>query len=148
MKDMVPKKPKSAIEPTGGKHPRAEFGDVDYGQQKPSWLLGSLDLDGPWGWHSVTEKDLVSEVLPKLKNFESMNWTEILNRNSHEVRVSEICKDAQSRLDAISNADIESLISLHLTGQKRVLGIRFGGALKILWWDPEHKVYPSAKKHT
>lgn len=44
--------------------------------------------------------------------------------------------------------DVDDLYQLHVTGPKRVWGIRFGPYLKLLWWDPDHQVYPVRKRHT
>lgn len=77
-----------------------------------------------------------------------MKWSEILNRNSHAVPISKICPEAQGRLKELKQDDVDELISLRLTGKKRVWGIRDQNILKILWWDPEHTVCPSLKRHT
>jgi hypothetical protein len=46
-----------------------------------------LDLNGPWGWLNIKLKDLLVEVVDKLKNFESMTWGEIeRNKKSHLIR--------------------------------------------------------------
>ena len=44
--------------------------------------------------------------------------------------------------------DNETLISLRLKGRQRVWGIRILSVLNLLWWDPEHEVFHSEKKHT
>lgn len=77
-----------------------------------------------------------------------MYWKEILNRNSHEVSINQISKEAQKRLQELHQDDIENLVSLRLTEPKRIWGIKSGNTLKWLWWDPEHTVYPSNLKHT
>jgi len=113
-----------------------------------SWHIGSIDLDGDWAWSNVDSGNFISEILPKVKNFETMQWSEILNRNNHEIQVSQICRDAQKRLAEIKKDDTETLISLRLSGKERIWGIRYKNILKIIWWDPNHSVYPSDKKHT
>ena len=116
--------------------------------QKPVWHIGALDVDGPWGWN-VIQKDLFfDELLPKMRNFESMFWKDILGRNNHEVSVSKISTDAQKRLARIDLDDTEQLVSLRLTGKQRIWGIRVYNILRILWWDPNHQVYPSRLRHT
>ena len=83
-----------------------------------------------------------------LKNFETMLWNDILGRNNHAVLVSQISREAQVRLEDLKLDDNESLISLRLTGTQRIWGIRIGNILQLLWWDPNHEVCPSEKKHT
>jgi len=147
---MSGKKVKGVPSPTISKKPRTEnFPSPESSLENfPAWHLDLIDLEGPWGWQNVTREVLFSEILPKIKNFERRFWTEILNKQNHEVPVTEICKEAQKRLKHINCDDIEKLVSLRLTGTQRIWGLRYNNVFKILWWDPEHKVYPSPKKHT
>jgi len=81
-----------------------------------------------------------------------MTWNEILITNKHQnhssVSLDKLGKDALDRLRKIKQDDVEALVSLHLSGKERVWGIRQGEVLKVLWWDAEHLVCPSLKKHT
>jgi len=101
----------------------------------------------PFGWHEI-ERVKLDEIRNKLANFESMTWGEILGRNSHLIPVGDICKGARDRLEALKQDDIDELLSLRLSGKQRIWGILEEQALKLLWWDPEHLVCPSQKKHT
>jgi hypothetical protein len=114
----------------------------------PAWHLDLIDLKGPWGWENVGKEFFFTEIIPKIKNFEKMFWKEILNKQNHEVQVAQICKEAQKRLKHIDCDDIENLVSLRLSGTQRIWGFREDNIFKILWWDPDHQVYPSKKKHT
>jgi len=40
------------------------------------------------------------------------------------------------------------MYAIRLSGKKRVWGIREGRLFSLVWWDPEHTVGPSEKKHT
>ena len=55
--------------------------------ENPVWQLGDIDLDGPFGWRGLEIDFLLSEIFPKIQNFESMKWSEILGPNNHEVRI-------------------------------------------------------------
>lgn len=95
------------------------------------------------------DKDrFLEEILPKLQAFETMTWGQILGRNNHQVPVYRLSKDAQKRLQTCKLDDVDTLVSLRLAGLTRVWGIRRQRTLRVLWWDPEHKVCPSKKKHT
>ena len=100
----------------------------------------------PFGWHEI-EKNKLGEIRNKLADFESMTWHEILGKNSHLIPVSGICKAARDRLELLKQDDIDELLSLRLSGKQRIWGILEDQALKVLWWDPEHLVCPSSKKH-
>ena len=116
--------------------------------QNPVWHIGTLDIEGSWGWKDIEKKLFFSEILLKIKNFENMFWKEILGRGSHEVLVADINTNAQKRLALLNLDDTEKLVSLRLTGRQRIWGIRVANILRILWWDPNHEVYSSKLKHT
>jgi hypothetical protein len=118
--------------------------------ERPSWRVSKIETSDPFGWHVIDEEKL-TDIRAKLAQFESMTWNEILvasKKQNHSVFVGNLCKEAQERLQAIGLGDVESLISLRLSGRERVWGWRQGTALLLLWWDPEHRVCPSLSKHT
>ena len=109
-----------------------------------------MEMASPFGWREIEPEKLI-EVRAKLRDFESMTWYEILvasKSRNHTVTIESLCKEARDRLEEIGQGDLEELVSLRLSGPERVWGIRTGNVLHVLWWDPEHAVYPSLKKHT
>lgn len=87
--------------------------------------------------------------MPKLHNYESMTWAEVEGPSgSHSVDFDQLCAQAQARLAEIGRGELESLFSVRITGEQRVWGIKDVAILRIIWWDPEHSVCPSQKKHT
>ena len=136
--------------PTGGrKEPRLPpVGNPNL--MYPAWQVALLELVDPFGWHTIGESDL-RFVLEKLASFESMTWTDILVKGkfqNHPIPVADLCSEARRRLADLNQDDIDELVSLRLAGKPRIWGIRDGHLLKLLWWDPNHQVYPSTKKHT
>lgn len=151
---MIAKKNRKSISPTfergrvTDKTP-AFSPSFDPGERQcPVWQIRLLELDGPFSWHPITRSLLVDEILPKLQSFERMTWEEILGRKNHSVRVADLCRDAQKRLEHLRLDDVEELVSLRLDGKERVWGIRRKASMLLLWWDPNHEVCPSEKKHT
>lgn len=115
---------------------------------KPSWRLAKIDMDGQWGFDKCCELIFIHE---KLKNFESMTWAEIEGKKGKRgakhnklIPVCNICREAQNRLTDLQ-LEYDMIYSLHLAGLKRLWGIRDSEILSILWWDPEHTVYPVEK---
>ena len=59
------------------------------------WAFSIVDQDGPWGWRTAAAPAWWGEILPKLQDFESMTWSEIMKaaggrargNNSHFVQV-------------------------------------------------------------
>ena len=122
--------------------------------EAPVFLFTTMDCDGPWGLRRLMGADLCSAIFPKLRNFETMTWANIIQQsgggssgtNSHPVKVASLASDAKKRLAEISQDDVEELFSLRLDGRKRIWGKREGRTLKILWYDPKHEVCPSTTR--
>jgi len=89
-----------------------------------------------------------SLILNKLQSFETMKWSDILGNKSHMIAVEKICRKAQARLKEIGQEDVDELVSLRFGSKGRLWGIRDNEYLKILWWDPNHEICTSQKKHT
>ena len=144
------KHPKAREIPSTSKQPKVAGDPQDYYQKKPAWRISKMEFSDPFGWHILDENGIFS-ILEKLANFETMTWREILldaKKQNHNVSVDKLIKEAQDRLTEISLDDLDDLTSLHLTGKGRVWGIIDQGVMNLLWWDPEHQVCPSHKKHT
>jgi hypothetical protein len=115
--------------------------------QKVVLRISKLDFDGPWCFSKVSKEDF-AKILKAFKGFESMKWSEIEGPRHHFVEIGKIINDAQRRLETIGLDDISSLFSFSIEGEPRVWGVRINEVFNVLWWDPEHKVCPSVKKHT
>ena len=48
----------------------------------------------------------------------------------------------------IRQDDVDELMSFRLDSRGRVWCIQTGNIMRVLWWDPNHEVCPSFKKHT
>ena len=147
------KRPRAAHRPSAAKQPRAKFEPESTLAQTPCWQLGHLDLDGEWGWKHLDAPTLIDELHDKLRNFETMKWSEILSAaggrrqgtNSHAIPIDELCREAQQRLASLGYEDIDELFSLRLSGTCRLWGIREGRVLRVIWYDPEHQICPSPR---
>lgn len=107
-----------------------------------------MDMDGPWSWTNVDGQKL-KEIRAFLANLETMEWNSLLHQNrAHTVARWHLSKDAQKRLEAIGQDDTDDLVSLRKTGVERIWGIKDRDVLKLIWWDPDHTVYPVEKKNT
>jgi hypothetical protein len=132
-----------------GKRPRGGAIADNVPQSLFRWRVRRADWDGQWGWHTADARVILLEVVSKLHDYETMKWAEIEGDRNHFVALDHICGDAQRRLRELGLEDeVEALFSLHLTGPKRVWGIRDGAVLHVLWWDPDHTVCPSIKRNT
>jgi hypothetical protein len=113
------------------------------------WRLHNLRLAQPFGWADISREDMLG-VIERLRALETMTWNEILvgaKKQNHTLASNEICKEAQVCL-ATDWQGADEVVSVRVTGRKRVWGIRENGVLYLLWWDPTHAVYPVEKKNT
>ena len=116
--------------------------------KRPSWKFEYLDRE-EW---SATK--YIIEIIPKLTDYERMTWAEIdgTPRSSkgskhHFIDVEDIIKEARDRLLEL-HMHYNQLYSIALTGKRLLWGILEDGVFSIVWYDPEHKICPSLKKHT
>jgi hypothetical protein len=139
------KAPRSAFGAENRKTPRG--GTPDYDGQFPLWAFRIVDLGGPWCW-SALGGNALRDVLQRMRELESMTWHAITDTGSHFIAASSLGRRARERLMEIQQDDVDQVYSVRVTGRRRIIGIRDGGVLRILWWDPEHEVCPAPKKHT
>ncbi len=105
--------------------------------------MKSIDPDGDWGWKNLESSDFWNSIFHKIKDFESMTWGEIFGgRSNHPIGRSLIVSEAQKRLMDLRLDDVDDLYQLRVGGRKRIWGLKIGNVFKVLWWDPNHSVYP------
>jgi hypothetical protein len=132
--------------PLSNKIPRQSQQQIS-DQAKPVWRFSLLDWDGPWGWRDV-EANKWQEILQKLGHFETRTWADIKSDGNAVDIQNSPNPEASKRLTEIHLDDIEELFSLRLSGKERIWGILDNHIFKLLWWDPNHEVWPSTKKYT
>ncbi|MEO5370726.1 MAG: hypothetical protein H7833_11710 [Magnetococcus sp. DMHC-1] len=132
-----------------GKISRSARANCRFQDNKLSWQLRHMDMDGPFGWRVLQGKNVFwDDIFPKLKNFEAMTWQEIAGDRHHAIQVDQLSSQAQRRLAELNLDDIDEVFSLALGGRERIVGIRERSRFLVLWWDPDHQVCFSHKKHT
>ena len=129
------------------KKQRSGAGPDSYLRGRPSWRLSKLRMDQPFGWDQISRTDL-EDVVTHLSSLESMTWSEIVvaaRKQNHYCDVEDLSKPAREIIiQDWRGAD--QVLSIRLTNLKRVWGIMEQGVLYLLWWDPDHQVYPSTFK--
>ncbi len=145
------KRPISKKKVSGAKKPQIDKSNLPKNtlDKKPVWRFGKLDFHhGEWGFNNLDRSHLIQEMHSKLVNFEKMKWKEIEGPQNHFIEINKLCREAQKRIIELRLQEFDPLFSLRLSGKERVWGIRQEEILYILWWDPDHTVYPVGKKHT
>lgn len=140
---MSKKNPKFKHQISTSKNPAIHFKPYT---QNFTWSFSKLDENGPWGWSHF--KDSLLYIFQKKRDFELLTLSKLQENGSHSIPVTSICKEAQDRLLELKLEELDSLFSFHLRNKHRIWCIREENIMRVLWWDPDHKVYPTKKKHT
>ncbi|WP_030064859.1 hypothetical protein [Streptomyces natalensis] len=123
---------------------------ADTSHERVSWRFSQVDHDGPWGFGEMVP-GMLCEVLRKLSHCESMTVNELRGswRLFKEYDLpGGLCRDALDRLEALRRDDMTKIQRLEFTGTQRLYGFLEGNIFHVVWWDPNHQVYPSKLKHT
>lgn len=101
-------------------------------------------------WGGLPGRKAWPQLLRKMDDWASMRWGEIDNnkKHYHMTGLDGLCSEAVDRLRYLEFADGDRLACLRFSSTQRLWGVRDADRFRILWWDPEHRVYPSRKKHT
>lgn len=145
-KKQIPPTTKNMLKKSIGQHEQPTSSE----HEKICWSFTILDYHGNHGWKDISFGGHKEQIFEKLACLETMSWAEIKNakKQHHPVSREKLSKQAQQRLMELKQDDIDELFSLRLSGKERVYGVRDQRVLKLLWWDPNHEIYPSKKKHT
>ena len=114
-----------------------------------AWRIGQADLSGPWAWAAISGADAAA-VHAKLAEIEKLKWGEACSGGTPVAgkRMDGAAPEAHKRHREVFGSDPDVMYAIRLSGKKRVWGIREGRLFSLIWWDPEHTVWPSDKKHT
>lgn len=111
-----------------------------YYSQHPAWSFSDVDQE-MWKFTQDRLNDVFwSDILPKMKLWESQTWGEILvkaKKQNHSIAPHDLNKMAYDRLVEMK-VEAESVISLHLSSTHRLYGYMVGRVFNILWYDDSH----------
>lgn len=136
------KTPKIGATPTPEKKPIYQDPCVE--GHPLAWRFSGCDREGPFGW-AIQPDSKYREVIEKLHEFEGKTWAEILDTGSHPIETHKLSNEARERLVSLKRDDLDELVSFRLSGPNRVWCDQNGHIMRVLWWDPNHQVYPTLK---
>lgn len=116
------------------------------------WSAADLDhkFDQEWNWKLTAAE--TAELLSLLEELAKLTWREVrqLNANGHKRHhaqpVQSVCQAAQKRLEEIE-LDLEELFRLRHGSTLRIWGYLVGPVFRIIWYDRNHRVYPTEPKN-
>ncbi|NKZ71058.1 hypothetical protein GTA09_15285 [Rhodococcus hoagii] len=124
---------------------------MDCNDRRVQFTFCDSDLDGPWSLAEI-EPDHVADLFRFLKTIETHTFGELTASGTglyKEYSNFEKCPNGgaiQRLADLYDSAD--NICRLSLGGKPRLYGLRFEHVIALLWWDPEHEIWPSQLKHT
>lgn len=63
----------------------------------------------------------------------------------HSQSFADVSSDAQKRVTELGHDErFDELARFRLNQKQRLWGFERDGVFYLLWWDPEHKVYPTS----
>jgi hypothetical protein len=121
-------------------------GSLTHHNHRISWRFSAADNEGDFAWANVGETRL-KEVHDRLCEWEAMDMASLLECRNCYTDLSKLSSTARKRLEAIQRDDAESLYSYRVTKKARLwcMDAPDEGVMYVLWWDPNHLVYPSGR---
>lgn len=123
----------------------------------PIFHFNKIDRNGPFAFAPCRDYFKSDDFLSKIIDYSKMKWGEI-DRQTHDAGKSKhhflnnadaLSKAAKKRLAELDlDEEIDSLYSFAFDNTLRIVGLRYEKDFFILWYDCNHEVCPSKKKHT
>jgi len=115
-----------------------------------SFSLADRGYEGEWGWGLLTQEDAHS-LLHFLCDMAALSWDQVRAQNAgrhrrhHPQPITSLCSAARRRLRELDLEDLDSeIFRFRLSGLERLWGFAADdGTFYALWWDPNHRVYPT-----
>lgn len=145
-----PKKkgPAVAVSPLDRKQPRISSPPPSFRGGVIAWRFNAADKNGPFSWAGLSDGPEFMSVLGVLADLETMSEANQQQRGCHFIAIDKLSKEARDRLAEIQLDDLDELYSIRLTGRGRVFCVHRPQYMRVLWFDPEHRVCPASLKHT
>lgn len=142
------KVPKIAAAPEAKKEPKIAAPPPTFRGGVIAWRFNAVDKNGPFSWLGLSDPVEYKAVIEALADIETMHEAALDARGCHFIALSKLAKVAQDRLTELKLDDLDELYSIRLNGRGRVFCVHRPKYMRVLWFDPDHQVCPSVKKHT
>lgn len=131
--------------------PRSVLPDAETSDKRMAWRFCHVDHDGPWSFEKI-DGSILRDLMAKLASFESMTVNEIFRNGEEPGKHYDVEKlpnpMSRERLEELSLSDMTKISRLRLGGKVRLYGFMEGNCFHVVWWDPEHQIWPSQKRNT
>jgi hypothetical protein len=115
------------------------------------WRFSHVDSEGPWSLAVLDFTQLLT-LLSELVKFESQTIKELFLQGQWPGKCHDLAtlpnRAARVRLESIGLSDMTQIWKLRIGGAGRLWGFLEGNVFHVVWWDPNHEIWPSKLKHT
>lgn len=135
--------------------PSAATNSDSYREMLVRWTAREIDVvpsdDDGRRWE-LSSKETV-ELLKFLDDLTGKTWGQCegevsgRHKRNHDHAITDLSDIAQDRLRQLDENE-ERVFRFRLSGKCRLWGFRSGDLFRVLWYDPEHKVYTVEKRYT
>lgn len=122
-------------------------------KRKLIFRFDCIDLDEgcPWSLANVDANDQ-RDLLEHLRQYESKTIGELVGGSFSEFKSYNNFAECPNRAATNRLAELydapDSIARFRLSSTKRLYGFLVDNEFHLLWWDPNHEVWPSRKRHT
>ena len=125
-----------------------------------SWRFSTLDRTYPQqgGWSAIDDADL-RRIVDRVSALDDRSITQILAGSSTSQRDFTVydqttidrgfSADAKRQLADQERDDATEIARIRISSAKRLYAVRTPrGVFEMLWWDPNHEIYPTEPRNT
>ena len=122
-------------------------------KEKIIWVFDKTDTDGEFAFDldKISSDGNMRKIFDKMISYSTMTWGQIKQQTHDDGRSKHHFLDLKGMSDSAKKRigeDTDAIFSFALTNTLRIIGIRENRYFHVVWYDKNHKFYPSSKKHT
>ncbi len=117
--------------------------------ERVCWRFTHADRESQWGLQHLTT-DMWHAILERLTHFETMTVQELRESSVYTEYdlPSRMTPASLRRLEEMNLGDMTKIGRFRVWKQPRLYGFMEGNVFHVLWWDPQHEIYPWEPRNT
>lgn len=156
------KKPKAhkGTARTGGKGTKVAASPKSTQQENPHFCFQFADRATKNAWKFKPTEGDAPPLVDFICEMAKLTWAQIeaqrvggkggSHKRNHNQEIRRLKPAAQKDLmkRRLPEKFDDTMFRFRVAGEQRLWGFRKSNVFHIVWWDPEHQVYPTEKSHT
>ena len=124
--------------------------------KNPIWCFNKIDKNGKFAFDLERRDFQHKEVFKKIIDYSNLTWAEIKRQTHddgkskhHGLEIESISNEANKRFNEMHLEEYsDTIFSFAFQNKLRIVGLRENEYFYVLWYDPNHEIYPYNKKHS